>query len=189
MGMSRITMLLVGVSLVVAACGTADDTVGATDTTVGPSSPEATVTSTTSPPPTSTSEAPASTSTEPVGSTTTTTLAVDLVTSTTKPVSGTPRDLPDLTVPPGIDPLSVGQVAFAVANLATFLGIDQDQITVIGFAEVVWNDGSLGCPQPGFAYPQVLVDGMQILLEYDGEIFDYHAGGDRDPFLCVDPIA
>ena len=31
----------------------------------------------------------------------------------------------------------------------------------------------LGCPEPGLVYPQVITPGYQVLLEADGERFDY----------------
>lgn len=41
---------------------------------------------------------------------------------------------------------------------------------------VVWNDGALGCPQPGLSYTQALVPGWRIVvLLGDGRRLDYHA--------------
>ena len=48
-----------------------------------------------------------------------------------------------------------------------------------------WNDGSLGCPQPGELYTQALVDGFQVLLEVDGEEFDYRVGSGTAVHLCA----
>ncbi len=47
-----------------------------------------------------------------------------------------------------------------------------------------WNDGSLGCPEPGELYTQALVDGFQVVLEIDGERFDYRVGSGTDVRLC-----
>ncbi len=47
-----------------------------------------------------------------------------------------------------------------------------------------WNDGSLGCPQPGQLYTQALVDGFQVVLEVDDEQFDYRVGSGTDVRLC-----
>ena len=55
---------------------------------------------------------------------------------------------------------------------------------MISAEAVVWPDGSLGCPQPGMAYTQVLVEGAKILLWAEGRTWPYHAGGERPPFLC-----
>ena len=56
--------------------------------------------------------------------------------------------------------------------------------TVISAVAKTWNDGSLGCPQPGELYTQALVDGFQVVLEIDGEGFDYRVGSGTDVRLC-----
>ncbi|MEZ4518087.1 MAG: hypothetical protein R3C44_15130 [Chloroflexota bacterium] len=72
----------------------------------------------------------------------------------------------------------------AIADLAGQLGIDESEITVIQAEPVTWSDGSLGCPQPDMMYTQALVDGAFIQLEVDGEVYNYHSGGDQTPLLC-----
>lgn len=69
-------------------------------------------------------------------------------------------------------------------DLARRLDLDAAGIEVERAEAVVWPDGSLGCPQPGMVYTQVLQDGYRILLRVDKEIYAYHGGGSRGPFLC-----
>ena len=57
--------------------------------------------------------------------------------------------------------------------------VSPDAITIVSFEEVVWRDSSLGCPQPGMQYLQVLTDGFKVVMTIDGERFDYHAGGNN----------
>jgi hypothetical protein len=60
-----------------------------------------------------------------------------------------------------------------------------DDIVVMQAVSVVWPDGSLGCPQSGMEYTQVLVDGFHILLQANGTTHSYHGGGTTlEPFLC-----
>lgn len=87
---------------------------------------------------------------------------------------------PSGVVEAGLAPL----VEQAKADLAARLGIAVDEITVVSAEAVVWPDGSLGCPQPGMAYTQVLVEGAKIVLWAEGRTWPYHAGGERSPFLC-----
>jgi hypothetical protein len=75
-------------------------------------------------------------------------------------------------------------VAQAKDDLAERLSIAVDQIQLVEFRAVVWPDASLGCPQPGVAYKQVPMDGALIRLEVDGQVYEYHSGGSRPPFLC-----
>jgi hypothetical protein len=55
---------------------------------------------------------------------------------------------------------------------------------VVSAMAVTWNDGSLGCPEPGQSYTQALVDGYQVVVEVDGERYDYRVGSGRSVKLC-----
>ena len=55
---------------------------------------------------------------------------------------------------------------------------------VVSAAAVTWNDGSLGCPEAGKAYTQALVDGYQVILEVNGERYDYRVGNGASVKLC-----
>jgi hypothetical protein len=93
--------------------------------------------------------------------------------------------MPSYTIVP--DPSDPGEMRFvllAKENLAERLNVSVDNIGLVEFALVTWGDPSLGCPQPGMKYKQVPVDGYLIRLAYEGQVFNYHGGGSRDPFLC-----
>lgn len=55
---------------------------------------------------------------------------------------------------------------------------------VVSATAMTWNDGSLGCPEPGQMYTQALVDGYQIVLELDGERYDYRVGSGTEVKVC-----
>lgn len=61
-------------------------------------------------------------------------------------------------------------------ELAGKLGISPARIQVVKAESVFWPDTSLGCPQPGMMYAQVITPGYQFVLEYEGKQYDYHAG-------------
>ena len=65
-----------------------------------------------------------------------------------------------------------GQTPAAVAYLAERLDIAEDEITVISVAAYEWPDASLGCPQPGRAYAQVVTPGYRIILEAQGDTYE-----------------
>jgi hypothetical protein len=48
-----------------------------------------------------------------------------------------------------------------------------------------WPDGSLGCPQPGMLYTQVLTPGYQVVVEAGGEEYDYRMGRTGTFRLCA----
>lgn len=72
----------------------------------------------------------------------------------------------------------------AVADLASRLGVDPDDVEVVGAEAVTWDNGALGCPQPGEMYTQVQVAGHRIVLRAQDRTWPYHSGGNRGPFLC-----
>ncbi len=120
-------------------------------------------------------------------STTTTTLDVVVTPPTNKPAPAPEPTVPLPSIPPGADPAATPDVAFAISDLAATLGVPEGNVIAVGWEEVVWRDGSIGCAQPGMAYTQALVDGMRIALEVDGTVYWYHAGGGREPFHCANP--
>ncbi|MCB0083491.1 MAG: hypothetical protein KDE47_21265, partial [Caldilineaceae bacterium] len=65
-------------------------------------------------------------------------------------------------------------VQAAKADLAQRLGIDAAEITVVEAQSVAWRDGSLGCPEPGMMYTQVIINGTKIVLSVNGEEYHYH---------------
>ena len=76
-------------------------------------------------------------------------------------------------------------VAQAIADLVARTGSAPAEIELIGLEQVTWPDASLGCPQPGMAYAQVLQEGWQIRLRCRGQVYEYHSGPSRPPFLAV----
>lgn len=117
-------------------------------------------------------------------------------TATTSGASGTstPATSTDPTVlPPSSSPVgttaasggSVSGVPQAIADLATRLDVDESAITVVEEREVTWSDSSLGCPEPGMNYLQRLTDGVLVVLEADGQRYEYH-GGDTLTY-CANP--
>jgi len=42
---------------------------------------------------------------------------------------------------------------------ATVANVPREKLAIVRAEAVVWNDGSLGCPEPGMMYTQALVNG------------------------------
>ena len=80
----------------------------------------------------------------------------------------------------------------ATEDLAARLAIDPADIEALSAVLVTWPDSSLGCPQPGMQYAQVLTDGSIIELGVgegdDMVVYRYHTGGSSGPFLCDQPL-
>ncbi len=78
-------------------------------------------------------------------------------------------------------------VQFAVADLASRLGIEPATIAVLSVEDVTWSDSSLGCPREGMAYMQVLTPGQRIRLGVDTGVYEYHGGRTAMPRYCENP--
>jgi hypothetical protein len=71
-----------------------------------------------------------------------------------------------------------------LADAESRTDIPQEEFAVVRAEAVVWNDGSLGCPQPGMMYTQALVDGYWVVLEAGSEQYDYRADQGSYFLLC-----
>lgn len=91
-------------------------------------------------------------------------------------MSGGPRPTPAMSAP--------GPVAAAVQALAARLNVPESAITVVSWEPVDWPDTSLGCPEPGMMYAQVITPGYRVVLEVEGKTYEAHTdrGGQRVAF-------
>lgn len=83
-----------------------------------------------------------------------------------------------------VSPGSEAVLAVAIADLAKQTGVLADQITVVSVEPMEWPDASLGCPQPDMMYAQVITPGYLIVLEAQGQTFEYHADQGTNVVLC-----
>jgi len=70
------------------------------------------------------------------------------------------------------------------ADLASRLGVTESEISLVSVEAVTWNDTSLGCPEKGMMYIQVLTPGFHFILEVDGTQYDYRTDDLGYFFLC-----
>lgn len=68
--------------------------------------------------------------------------------------------------------------------VAEALGTAPDAVTVISVEPREFADASLGCPQPGMAYAQVLTPGWQVVVEAEGRRFDVRVNQAGAARLC-----
>ena len=74
--------------------------------------------------------------------------------------------------PPSQSPDQV--VAAAKEHLANELGIASGDVTAMAVEPVEWSDASLGCPEPGKAYAQVITPGYRIVFEAGQKEYELH---------------
>lgn len=63
-------------------------------------------------------------------------------------------------------------------------GVTGSELTLVEARKITWNNGALGCPQPGAQYTQALVDGWWILVKVGDTTYDYRFGDGSSPMLC-----
>jgi hypothetical protein len=71
----------------------------------------------------------------------------------------------------------------AKADLAQRLGIRPSMIDVQSVNEAKFPDASLGVPEPGKVYAQVITPGYVIRLVVEGQTYEYHASDERLVFV------
>lgn len=106
---------------------------------------------------------------------------VDLSKMTPEPASEeAPREIPA----PGVPNSSAIVANNAAQNLAESLGIDVGAVEIVSVQQVEWRDSSLGCPRPGQNYLMVITPGFRIILEADGEQYEYHSDMQGNMVQC-----
>jgi hypothetical protein len=93
-------------------------------------------------------------------------------------------EVPMLPNPTSSTPIDQALLSLAVNDLAQRLSVPPEDIHLVKFEAVTWPDGGLGCPEPGMNYTQVQVEGALIVLRAGDNLYEYHSGGSRPPFLC-----
>jgi len=66
-------------------------------------------------------------------------------------------------------------IMIARKNLAEREGIPLEKVTLLRMEAVEWGDTSLGCPEPGKFYAQVITPGYRIILSDGMEVYEYHS--------------
>jgi len=74
-------------------------------------------------------------------------------------------------------------VEMSIADLAKRLSVSPDEITVQSVEATDFPDTSIGVPEPGKMYAQVITPGYIISLAADDTVYEYHGSGDRVVFV------
>jgi hypothetical protein len=108
--------------------------------------------------------------------------------------SVSPTNTPDFgdtsmtpTIPANLDPNMQKLVDMAKEDLEQRLSISPTQIKMVEVTQVEWADSSLGCPQPGMSYLQVITPGYRIVLEVNGSQYEYHSNRGTNIIYCPNP--
>lgn len=72
----------------------------------------------------------------------------------------------------------------AMERLAADQGVAKSDVAVITSEPATWSDSSLGCPQPGVDYLQVITEGYRFVLEVNTQQYEVHTDTDRSVVFC-----
>ncbi len=72
----------------------------------------------------------------------------------------------------------------ASAFLSQQKGLDVSGINVQSVTAQNWPDASLGCPEPGMMYAQVITPGYAVRLEAGGQSYEIHTSKGGRAVLC-----
>jgi hypothetical protein len=90
-----------------------------------------------------------------------------------------PREVPTVQgkVPQGI-------LEAILKEAATFAKVPREKLAIVRAQAVTWNDGSLGCPEPGAMYIQALVKGYWVVIDAAGKTYDFRVDNAGRFRLC-----
>ena len=71
-----------------------------------------------------------------------------------------------------------------VRDALTRLNVAANQVSVERVEAREWGDTSLGCPQPGFMYAQVITPGYLIVIAGGGKRLEYHTDTRGRAVMC-----
>jgi hypothetical protein len=106
----------------------------------------------------------------------------------------TPEAVPTSTVATGSEPTQVSVpgapvpadfVDGLIAGLAAQLSVGAAEIEIVRSLQVIWDDASLGCPEPDQAYAQVRTNGLWVVLRAAGAEYDYRATIEGEFSRCI----
>jgi hypothetical protein len=78
-----------------------------------------------------------------------------------------------------VDATAAALALQAKQDLGARLGIPAEEVSLISAEAVEWPDASLGCPEAGKMYAQVITPGYLIILAAEGQEYTYHANPEK----------
>ena len=104
-----------------------------------------------------------------------------------RPTQSLPTGIETLEIPkiePGAGEVPHEIISEITAELVERIGAEKEYIQVVRAEAVVWNDGALGCPEPGEFYIQMLINGYWEMLDVEGVEYDYRVSDMGSFKLC-----
>jgi len=81
------------------------------------------------------------------------------------------------SLPPELPEDTESLVILAKFDLTIKTGVEIENITTKSIKETLFDDASLGVPEAGVTYEAIVTPGYIIMLETDGDLYEYRASG------------
>ena len=81
-------------------------------------------------------------------------------------------------------PEAQGAIDASVRDAAARVGVPEAQLRVESAEQREWRDSSLGCPQPGMFYAQVITPGYLVIVAGGGKRLEYHTDTRGRAVMC-----
>ena len=99
---------------------------------------------------------------------------------TDAPIAASPSNSPSMTtgenaeINTAVPKVALDPILNEAAKLAN---VPREQLIIVRAQAVVWNDGSLGCPEPGMQYTQALINGYWVVIRAPEHTYDFRTIG------------
>jgi hypothetical protein len=104
---------------------------------------------------------------------------------------GPPTRIPDVAAAAGPAGVAVPSASVprdvrraVVADAAKRFGVADTAVVLTRAEKVTWNDASLGCPEPGQVYAQMLVEGFRVVAKTPAGSLTYNTDGGGKVVSC-----
>jgi hypothetical protein len=108
------------------------------------------------------------------------TLLILMACTSSTATSPSPSGGTSVTIPPDAS----SAVDAVMTEASTHLGVSRDQVHVDQVQAQQWPDSSLGCPQPGQLYSQIVTPGFLVMISAGGKQLEYHTDDRSRVMLC-----
>jgi len=87
---------------------------------------------------------------------------------------------PDVIIPP----VAIPMVQITALDLAARWDLPVEEIILVHMEQMEWPDASIGCPEEGYDYAQVITPGYRITFKVDSQLVEYHTNIASYYVLC-----
>lgn len=115
-------------------------------------------------------------------------LLITMAAGCAAPVADVPPP-PDALPQPSMSATLSSITEAVLRDAAARTALEASSLVVESAQGVTWSDASLGCPQPGVSYAQMLVPGFRVVIRAGAQRLAYHAGRRGDFVLCPEGSA